>query len=81
MALGLAAVTAAVIYRISKLDDLPSDPVNVALPASLDEVRGVDLGEGTIALTVGGDAPWFEVRRLSDGAVVATFALSGEAAD
>ena len=73
MVLGFAAVAIAVVYRISATKTTTS--ADVALPIAAGDIAGVALGDGTIALTIRGDTPRIEVRRLADGALVTTFRL------
>lgn len=90
MLIGFLAVLVAVIYRVSKAaeDDAataePAAPAAVAATAEL-PVRSADLvaatvGDGHLVLTIGGETPRIEVRRLPDGALVTTFTLAPDAA-
>ena len=81
MVIGLAAVIAGIFYRISKLDDgdTPAEPV--ALEIAADAVKAVSATDDRLILTIGGDRPRIELRRLSDGALVGTYLLEPAAPD
>ncbi|WP_075219769.1 hypothetical protein [Acuticoccus yangtzensis] len=78
MVLGFAAVAIAVFYRISQNSARPDD-TPVILDVAPDDLRSVAVGDGTLVLTIGGDTPRIEVRRMSDGVVMRRFDLTGAA--
>jgi hypothetical protein len=79
MGLGFVAVLVAVIYRVSEDTARLREPVDATIGAAPQEVRSVAVGNGTLAVVIGGDRPRIEVRRLEDGALVGTFRLEREA--
>lgn len=79
MVLGLAAVVVGIFYRVGKMEDAarPVEPVAIGvMPGELD---GVSVGDDRLVLTIRGDNPRIEIRRLSDGALRATLLLAEEA--
>lgn len=79
MALGFVAVLVAVVYRISEdaaQADAP-EPVSADLPIRPGDIRSVTVSGDRLVLTITGEAPRIEVRRLSDGALVNTLRLTG----
>jgi len=76
MGLGFLAVLVAVIYRVSEDTARLGDPVEESIGAAPGDVRSVAVGDGTLAVVLGGDDPRIEVRRLEDGGIVATFRLT-----
>jgi len=80
MALGFAAVLVAVIYRIQADAGQAAapEPVSTDLPLALGDIRSVTVAEDRLVLTIHGEAPRIEVRRLSDGALVNTLRLAGD---
>lgn len=76
MVLGFAAVVAAVVYRVSR-DDAPATAEPVDLPVAAAALLDASVDGDTLVLTIGGEQPRIEVRRLTDGAVVAQFNLTG----
>ncbi len=82
MALGFVAVIVAVIYRVSEQSaSAVPEPVAVNLDMSLDDVREATVAGDRLVLTIAGEAPRIEVRRLSDGALLQTFHLGGTPAE
>lgn len=76
MLVGFAAVLIAIVYRISQ----DSAPAASAAPVALDvpaaDLRAASVDGDRLVLTIGGAEPRIEVRRLSDGAVLARFDLA-----
>ncbi|RAH99424.1 hypothetical protein DLJ53_23155 [Acuticoccus sediminis] len=79
MVIGFAAVAIAVFYRLSANSARPNSEA-VAIAVSPADLVSVSMGDGTIAFTIGGATPRVEVRRVSDGELVQTFALGTPAA-
>ena len=75
MVLGLAAVVAGIFYRVSRMEDTARVAEPVAIGVSLEELQAVAASDDRLVLTIGGDRPRIEVRRLSDGALKATLLL------
>ncbi len=76
MLLGFAAVAIAVFYRISESGARPDD-TPVVLDVAADAVRAVAVDDGMLVLTLGGDEPRIEVRRMEDGVLMRRFDLTG----
>lgn len=78
MVIGLGAVIAGIFYRVSQLDegDEPLAPVALDVPANA--ILSASTSEDRLILTIGGDTPRIEVRRLPDGALIQTLTLTPE---
>jgi len=74
MVLGLAAVVAGIVYRVSEREERDAGPP-VALGVAADDLIAVSASGDRLVLTIGGDSPRIEVRRLSDGALRTTLLL------
>ncbi|MBJ3776172.1 hypothetical protein [Acuticoccus mangrovi] len=77
MGLGFVTVGIAVVYRVSRdTASVPEPAAPVALPIEPGELVAATVSGERLVLTVGGDNPRIEVRRLGDGALTDTFMLA-----
>ncbi|MEM8551251.1 MAG: hypothetical protein AAGF45_02655 [Pseudomonadota bacterium] len=76
MMLGFAAVIVGVFYRVSQNDAARAPAEPVALQIAPADLRDATVAGDTLVLTIGGNNPRIEVRRLQDGALTHTFELS-----
>jgi hypothetical protein len=77
MALGFLTVLIAVFYRVSQDAARVDDPVAADIAVAPQDLVSASIDEDSLVLVIGGEDPRVEVRRLEDGALVATFRLSG----
>lgn len=75
MVLGLAAVIVGIFYRVSKMEEASKVTEPVAIGVAADDLKAVTATEDRLVLTIGGENPRIEIRRLSDGDLKATLLL------
>ncbi|MEM0908294.1 MAG: hypothetical protein AAGJ94_13075 [Pseudomonadota bacterium] len=78
MVIGLGAVIAGIFYRVSQLDEGDEPLAPVALDVPVSAILSTSTSEDRLILTIGGDTPRIEVRRLPDGALIQTLTLTPE---
>ena len=76
MVIGLGAVIVGIFYRASQIGTDEVEPIAmVDLDVEAEALIDATLTGDRLVLTIGGDAPRVEVRRLADGALLQTFRL------
>lgn len=79
MVLGLAAVVVGIFYRVGKMEESAKASEPIAIGIAPEDLAAVAASDDRLVLTIRGERPRIEIRRLSDGALKATLLLQDAA--